>query len=449
MEGNGYSYQNPEKNQTLASKQEEKIRQVNHRLTHWVKFPAEWWVSAGEAGSLLALFLANFYLLRPFFGQADQTNVFSAPLIPALAKLTFFFAYEEGVHFWQVFFLLVLPFTLYFFVREVSGRKIAGLMAAFIVSFPVGIFLPIRLRGVLAVDGPYMASLALVPLVCLALWRFLRYGHFPLAVMTALGMVLVALISPLGTLVLFIFCLMVTFSEILLGSGRLKIVRFLIILLFTAGFSAFWYNPKFVILTVDSEQGKLIINTFFNLLPFSLFLVPILGVFGFLLFENRAHLQGIFLALFLMIIFGLLSLGMGIPLASASRFLPALGISVAMLAGVGLVWLFNFLRFSTWLWAKFKRFEHWQEAISLGLIWFFVGSSAGTFLANVDNLIFEESQVLGAFSPTPAIGFWEIRRQTSPLEAIFGYLITALTLLAVAILGFRLPKKPDSLDAQK
>lgn len=443
MEGNGYSYQNPERDQTLAGKQQEKIQRTNHRLSHWVQFPAEWWVSAGEIGGLFLLLVANFLLLRPFWGQPDQTNVFSAPLIPFMARLSqFFVSYDEGVRFWLMFFLLALPFSLYFFVREVSGRKIAGLMAAFAVSFPVEIFLPVRVRGVLGIDGPYMASLAFIPLVCLVLWRFLRQGNFPLAVLAALGMVLVALTSPLGLLVLFIFALIVTFSEILLGSGRLKIIRFLIILVFAIGFSAFWYNPKFVILTVDSEPGRLIINTFFNLLPFSLFLVPVLGVFGFLLFENRTHLQGTFVALFLTFIFGLLSLGMGIPFASASRFLPALGISVAILLGVGLVWLFNFLRFSAWLWLKLKRFAHWQEAISFGLIWLFVGSIAGTFLANADNLlILEESQVLGAFDPPKAIGFWEIRRQTSQLETIFGYLITALSVLGVVILGSRLPKK--------
>src|SRR4030066_358888 len=220
------SLKQPAKKETLASKQEARIRRFHHFRSRLPELPQEWWIGIGELIGLVTLFLVNLWLLLPFFGQENKTNVFSAPLVPVLATLTEkIVPFNYGVRIWLLVFLLVL--------------------------------------------------------------RFLRHGNFWSGVFSSVGMAIVALTSPIGFLTLAVFMGVITFSEMLLGRGRLKLLRFLVVLILAVGFSAFWYNPKFVIVTIQSTQGQLIRKTLSNLIPISFFTLPILGITGFLLFENR------------------------------------------------------------------------------------------------------------------------------------------------------------------
>jgi len=428
----------PERNETLAGRKEEKLRSLS--LANFHRLLPAGWVKQGEILGLLLIFFLNLYLLGPFFGGQDQLNVFSAPLIPALARITsLLIPYNHAIRLWLIIFSLALPFSLYFFAKEVSGRKLAGFISALMVSLPLSIFLSLRISlGLLSGDGPYIASLALIPLVSLLLLKFLRHGNFWMAIASGVGAVIVALMSPLGLLILLCFSGVITFSEVLLGSGRLKLVRFGVVLFLTAGFSAFWYNPKFIILTLDSSSGQMIKSTFANLLPPSLFLVPLLLIFGFLIFENRAHLQPMFLAIFLTIVFGLISIGSGMSLISGSRFLPTLGVSFALLTGFGSIWLFDFLRFAGIIKKMLKGFSDWQEAGAIGFIAMLFGVFAGlSLLYGTDLWQLQESDVLG-WSTDKSIGIWEIREQTSTAEGMIGYSITALTVLGVGLIKKKL-----------
>jgi len=426
----GFGDARPEKKETLAQKQEERIHRLNHLRGRLGTLSPQRWVKAGETLGLAVLFGLNLYLLYPFFGHKDTVNVFSAPVIPVLASASEnFISFPYGVRIWLLVFLIFSPLSFYFFVREISGRKLTGFLASLIVSLPVGIFLPLRVNlGFLAEDGAHMASLTFVPLVCLFLLKFLRRGNFWAGIFSALGTTLVALTSPIGFVVLFTFMVILTFSEMLLGRGRLKFLRFVIVLLLTVGFSAFWYNPKFVILIIQSSQGQLVKNTLSNLLPISFFLLPLLGVFGFLLFENRPGLQPIFIAFFLTIAFGLFSLGAGVAHPSPSRFLPAFGISLAFLLGILIVWFFDFLRLSE----KRQLLAFGLMGLIFALIVFIIGFFSG----NLREL--EQFQVLGTISSEQTVGLWEIKEQTGRLENLFGYAISSLAALSVLILKLKL-----------
>ncbi len=434
------SLKQPEKKETLASKEEKRRQRLNHLRGRWTEFSAQWWVGAGEIIGIITLFLINFYLLYPFFGQGDQVNVFSAPVIPALATLTErFVPFAYGVRIWLLAFLLFFPLSFYFFAREISGRKLIAFLASFVVILPLGVFLPARVKlGLLSYqDGAHVASLTITPLVCLLLLRFLRRGHFWTGIFAALGTALVALTSPVGFLGLTTFMTVITFSEMLLGNGRIKLFRVLVVFFLAMGFSAFWYHPKFVFLTIDSPQGELIKETFANLLPVSFFVAPLLGVFGFLLFEDRPQLQSMFIAFFLAVGFGLFSLGAGVAHPTPSRFLPAFGLSLAFLLGVFIVWLFDFLRTSPKL-KRFKTIFVYRRLIAFALIGF-------VFLLIFVVMIFSyrsfwelgEFQVLG-LTAEQKVGVWEIREKTTQLESVFGYTITGLTAFGLVILKARL-----------
>ena len=133
----------PEKKETLARKQKERLRRLNHFRSKLPQFSPQWWVGVGEIAGLTTLFLANLFLLWPFFGHKDSINIFSAPVVPVLANITeSFIPYSYGVRIWLLVFLIFLPLSFYWFVREISGRKLTGFLASLIVSLPVGIFLP-------------------------------------------------------------------------------------------------------------------------------------------------------------------------------------------------------------------------------------------------------------------------------------------------------------------
>ncbi|MDP3888426.1 MAG: hypothetical protein Q8Q24_00125 [bacterium] len=436
----------PEKGKTLIAKREEKNHQSESLQKKLQRFAPAAWVERGEIAGILVLIVFNFYLLLPFFNQSDQYNVFSAPLIPALAGLTsFILEYEYGLRFWLLIFFLALPVSLYFFAKEISGRKMAGFMSALAVSLPISFFLPLRVNlGIIGQDGPAMASLGLVPLAALFFLRFLRNGNFWMATVAGVLTTVVALTSPLGLLILFCFCLIIAFSEILLGEGRVKSIRFLVVLVLAVGLSTFWYNPKFLFLTLNSSQGELVRHTFGNLLPPSLFLVPLLSIFGFLIFENRAHLQSIFVALFLVIVFGLLSLSGGSFMAGP-RFLPAFGLSLALLFGISTIWIFDFVRFSVWIEKLLAKWQVRQETIALGLMNVIFGACVGLIIANGRNFWqIETSTALGQ-SAGKSIGLWEIRSLTSTTETVFGYTITILTILILVFLKNKLTLTSDQV----
>lgn len=426
----------PDKTETLYGKQEERLQKFNLIRGKLKKFSPASWVREGEIIILLFLFFINLYLLFPLVGRKDELNVFSAPLIPALSKLTsIFLSYEIGIRFWLIIFYLLLPFSVYFFLKELSARKLPGFVSAFTLSLPYGIFLSLRVNlGILSGDGSHLASLSLTPLVSLFLLRFLRTGNFWMAIVSSLLIAMIALISPFGLVVTFFFAAFIAFSEMILGEGRLKLVRFIFVILMAIGFSAFWYNPKFIYLTLNSDQGRQVMSTLGNLLPISFFLVPILAILGFLLFENRIHLQPAFLAIFWVIIFALLSFGGGLTFLSASRFLPSLGISLAFFLGIAVLWIFDFIRFSQWLNLRLKDFKKYQEEIAIGMVSLLIGSFIALVLVNqFYQKSFNDSQVLG-WRVDNSIGIWDIREKTTLAESVFGYSITGLTIIAILMI---------------
>jgi hypothetical protein len=398
-----------------------------------------------EVLSLLLLFGLSLWLLLPFFNQADFANTFSAPLLPVLSSvISFIVPYQLAIRLWLLVLMLIFPICFYYLIREITSRRLAAVAAALTSVLPISVFMPLRLESALFDgDGAQMASLTFTVLICLSLLKFLRHGRFSVGVLSSFGIAVVALTSPFGFVVMFCFAIIITFSEMLLGRGRLKFFRFLAIFVFAIGFSAFWYNPKFVFIIISSYEGQQLIRTVINVLPLTFFLVPLLGAFGYLVFENRPQLQPIFLALFLTVIFGLLSLGgAGVYLTTPSRFLPSFGLSVSFLGGVLLAKAVDFLH-KPQVFNRYELLRRYGRTISGSMVVMFFCLSFLVYGLR-ENRIRRESKVLG-IQDVKRAGLWEIREQSRGWADIVGGGLTGLTILAVAYISFKVkPVVPAS-----
>ena len=429
----------PSKKDTLATKQRAKAYRIRNLGNQLYGFSNRWWAILGEALVVVSLFGVNLFLLYPFFGRPDRVNVFSAPLVPLLASLTEkIVPFSYSLRIWLLVFMAFFPVSFYYFARDISGRRLVGALATLMAILPVGMFLPRRVSlGLLQQDGGHIASLTLSPLVCLLLMRFLRTGKFWTGLLSALAMAVVALTSPIGFLVLGTFMLVITFSEMLLGDGRLKALRFVVMVIMAAGFSAFWYSPKFIFIVFSSDQGQMIKQAFTNLIPPSFFLLPLLAIFGFLLFENRPQLQSVFIAFFLAVAFGLFSLGAGLGHASPSRFQAAFGLSVSFLFGVLVVGIFDFLRLSSWL-KKFGRLGSYRRIVAYGVLIFLLIVLLIILFVFAGNLWDLESDRVLGLSSEKKVGLWEFKEQIGLIEGVLGYIITLMTGAGVLIIKTRL-----------
>jgi hypothetical protein len=391
-------------------------------------------------GLLIDIFSVIFFgaisllYLGSFLGDADRSNDFSAPLLPFLSKLvSLLTGLEElkALTFWLVFFLSLGPIFLYFFTSKLTGRRSTGFFSSLVYCLPGSWFASGRASMAFLIgDGGHLAALSLVPLVAMFLLDFLRKGVFKNLVFSSLGMVLVGLLSPFGFLTGGVIVTAVTFSEMLQGEGRLKTLRFIFFLAVGAGLVAFWYNPVFVLSLFGGAKGAVVRRTLWNLIPISFVVVPVLAAFGFLLFEKRAHLQPLFIALGLVVLFSLLAfadyVGDLFP-GHPRRYLPEFGFSLAFLAGILVSAFSDYLRFK----GKFYKVKLSPLGRSLARKAFWVSSLGAMGVAIIVSLgsVWElpETQVLGLWDDGGKGAIWALRSQTGRASGIFGYLVTFLT----------------------
>lgn len=381
---------------------------------------------------LIAVILVVNLALVWRFASVPFTFVFSAPVIPDMARFLGLFGveFDWAVRWLLLAFFILGPVSLYFLVREITGRRMSAMVAAILYSLPV---FASRFEAIVVLgDGAHIAALTLVPLAAYWLLRFLKRGSFHYAIGSSLSVLLVALTSPFGLFVLIGVLTVVTFSEMLLGSGRLKFMRLVLVLVFSGGLSAFWYNPEFVRLSLTSASGRAVMAALKNLIPLSFFIFPVLGTFGFLIFDKRAHLQPLFVALGLTVVFGLISFAGGLAkfaVSSQSRYLPEVSMSLAVLWGVVGAFVYDMIRVlpqTRWFPVPLARRDTLQRGLFVGFIVIVLlltvffpyrgveGRGRGSFVAGVTSSV--------------AIDIGEIRELTGGIDRAIGYVITLLTM---------------------
>lgn len=337
----------PKETETIAAKRAfrvaEKLRLAGSKISR----SSAWWNSFFVEVVFLFLMVGiNFYTVWHLWGKASGNDIFySGPGIPFLAKLLEFFNINLSTAFQYVniVFFVIFPSFLYIFIKSITDRKIIGFLAVIISSLPFFPFSYTRLQGSFySVDSAHISSLPVMMIALIGVLFFIRNGGSVNLVISSVFSGLVALFSPFAFMNFIIFSSILTFSEVLLGSGRLKFFRFVGVLFFSGTLIAFWYNPSFAFWIFTGFLGKEVRETVSRLIPVSLFVLPILGTFGYLLFDRKPALQTLFLASFFTICFGLISVvGSGFVPSHPGRYFPELGISLSILISIVIVRFFE------------------------------------------------------------------------------------------------------------
>jgi len=393
----------------------EKLKATKQRL----KLASAW--RGGEKLVLLGgglIFVLNLYLVWMFFGTEAFNTTYSGPVIPFFAKIISLsgLPLAYAIEIVNISFFLVFPVSFYWLVKKVSGKPLVALLSGLVVSLPISPFAGARAYGMFfSVEGPHIASLSIVPIAIYGLMSFLHTGGLKNLVLAALGSALVGLISPFGLLAYVIFAGLVTFSEVLLGHGRLKLMRVMAVLIFTGGICSFWYNPGFFWWLLSGPMGLEWREMVSRLIPISLFTTPILGVFGYLLFDRKPDLQPLFLGIFLTIAFGMIIMtGRGVMPSTPVRYFPEFGVALAFLFGVAVDRLLE-------LRLKIKRlFVNAALIILVGVM------TVGIVTGRSKILAFDQG-VLGLWTGVDRGELWQAREQFGGGYSIAGYAITALT----------------------
>jgi hypothetical protein len=393
--------------------------------------------------TIVGLVVGSLVLVWRFFSVPFNFS-FSAPVVPMLGSLLGVagIEFETAVSWVLLIFFILGPVSLYVLVFEITGRWMSATIASILYSLPI-----FRSRFealVVSGDGAHIAALTLIPLAAFWLLRFLKRGSFVSAIASSFGVLLVALTSPFGFFVLMVILTVVTFSEMLLGLGRLKFLRFLLVVGFSIGLSAFWYNPEFVRLTLVSAPGRAVIATIKNLIPISFFTLPILGTFGFLIFDKRAHLQPLFVALGLTTVFGLISFAGGLAkfaVSAQSRYLPEVTMAIAILWGVVGTTAYDVIgRIAEQKWFPVPMAK--RDLLRKGLFVGFVVISLVVALVvpHREAVARRSGRLVAGVTETIVIEISEIRERIGRVHMIVGYSISCITLFVMGWM-YRLLRK--------
>lgn len=376
------------------------------------------------------LFSLNLFFLWPFFGQDYPQANFSTPVLPLLAKVLDFLtplSFTQAVGIFVLFSFPLASFAWYLFFQKLSGNSLLSFLAGLIFLLP-WFYLPrfalFWQRG----DGTHALGFAILPLVGVVLKQFLRNGSLNFFLASFLGVSLVALISPFALFNLYLVFLVLTFSEMLLGQARIKILRFLIILLFAQGFSSFWYHPEFLLSLVRSGQGQEVLVSIWKLLPLSFFTAPVLGVFSFLIFDRKPNLQPVFFAFILTVIYLSLvaaeNFGDYLPFPFLARFFPEFYIGLSLFLAITLKFLINLPRQGFSLGKIHPRLVFVHHASDLFLTTFLtallVWPVFSLFMGSPIIARFDSPQVLGVQSV-----WWEVSHDG--VSQLVGYGMSFLT----------------------
>ena len=428
----------PQEDETIAAKRAfrlaEKIRSAREGLVG----KKAWWNNGPMEILVLVILLSlNFYLVQSFFGTTAPDISYSGPIIPLMGKLIELTGIPLSYSFQIVHavFFLMFPVTFFIFVRSLTDRKLIAFLAVLIASLPFNPFGLTRIWGMfLGGDGPHLASLTLIPLALYGLLAFLRKGGLINLFLASITSCFIALTSPFGFLTYALLASLTAFSEMLLGKGRLKAMRFLVALFFAGAFSSFWYNPAFFYWMISGPMGVDVRLMISKMIPISLFAIPILGAFGFLLFDRKPNLQPVFLASFYTIAFLLIFVaGGGIFPSHPSRYTAELGISLSFLLSVAIVRATDYLRFHEIAWFSNTSKSLLANGILLGTgIFLILGIVLGR-----QGIVRAEDSVLGVWTGVDKGEIWVSKENFGGFGAFFGYSITAGAVATLSFLGIK------------
>ncbi len=433
----------PQETETIAVKRvsrlSEKIALAHQRFIR----KRVWWGDTSiEIIGLIFCFLINFYLVSNFFGEQSANTTFSGPVLPLISKAFSFtgIPFTYAVQIVNAVFFIFFPLSYYLFIKAITGRKLAAFIAVLFASLPIYPFAKVRADFTFqGADSAHIASLAVIPATLFASILFIRRGGIKALIFAAATATLISLISPFGIITYGIMGTITTFSEVLLGNGRLKIFRFLTILVFSFALSSFWYNPGYFVWMITGPMGQEIRDLIGNLIPMSFFTAPVLLTFGYLLFDRKPNLQSMFMALFYTAVFALMVIaGGGLIPEHAPRYAAELGMSIAFLLGVVILKIYDFLMFVD---IKKNRVKIAGKYLSFGLIGFVFLLLIMRIITGKEMIVQEEINVLGVWTGIDRTEIWVAKDQFGGIYAIVGYIISIAAAGTLTLLQLKVRKQ--------
>ncbi len=326
----------------------------------------------------LFLFLFSFIVLWPIVSQINFEEAFSVPLIPWVISIFSAFGFGS-VEIVRVIFMgsfMLSTAGVYLFVRELTKRQVSSILATLIYILPpVPIFVLSHLsQGLSSFElasaksfltvmygNGGLLGFAMIPFASILFIKFLKLGNNNILAMTVVVSAIVLLTDQTQSLSLFLVFGIITVSEFLLGMARLKVKRFLLVILFCLGLVSFWYFPIFLNKPLGIFGSQTLTNLKY-LFPLP-FILGVLGlIFSFVFFGKQEKRQGIFISFLLLVVF--LSLISGWLFFQHSyvlhpnRLVSNLNMFGAIVASLALTALFDQLRleerfgFGSWNWMK-------------------------------------------------------------------------------------------------
>lgn len=430
----------PKETETIAAKRSLRVAEKLKKARLRMRKVDSWWNSNFvEILLVVGVFSLNLFLVYTYFGTPTSANTFySGPVIPFLSQLFVWggMSMLYGLQLSNLIFILFFPVSFYFLVKAVTERKSIAFLAILISSLPFYPFASVRIySSLMGIDGAHIASLTISMVALLALFKFIKFSGVTRLIAASVLAAMVTLASPFGFSTFLIMAFILTFSEMLLGFGRLKLARFVAVLIFSSLLIAFWYNPHFSFWLLTGSLGEEVRRTIARLIPISLFALPALGAFGYLLFDRKPSLQPVFLASFFTAAFLLISaIGAGIFPSHPSRYVAELGISLSLLVSVVLVKISESIRF----------FEAKKTYLRFAIVLIYVGLSI-TIILSSGNAAFN-GNVLGIWTGVEKGTVWQEREKFGGISSIFGYLVTLLGVSSLTYLYIQEKKlkKPES-----
>jgi len=268
--------------------------------------------------------LLSFAIFWPIISKIDFEEAFFTPLVPSLVSLFGIFNIDSQnvIRILFIASFMVSTVGIYFLVYDLTKRRITPILAsaAYLVPpmpiFILSYFFPRRYENelisaksfftIIYGDGANFLALALLPFAALFFLRFLKWAKEIDLLVAVSTCALVFLASRSQALNLFLVLSVILLTDIFLGQARVKIKRFLLIILISLGLVSFWYTPGFwqetILGFVDQAGANL---RFLFPLPA---IIGFLGLFvSFVFFARRENRQPIFLSFLLFIIFAVLT----------------------------------------------------------------------------------------------------------------------------------------------
>ena len=266
------------------------------------------------------IMIFTFIIFWPIISNFYFEVVFYTPFIPLLINTFGILNVANQITVALIYLASFITSTggVYLLVRYLTRRQSTAIFAGLIfIIWPIPIFILLFLTGRVYESGlvspasflsiiygevDHFFALALLPYVAIFFLNYLKYARKIDFILTVILCLLIYLTNQSQTLSLILVLSVITLTEIFLGQMRLKLKRFVNLLIISLGLASFWYIPIAIANPAAVFTSHIVLNLKF-LFPLPAIVGILSLIISFAFFAKRQDRQAIFLSFLLLIIF--------------------------------------------------------------------------------------------------------------------------------------------------